>query len=175
MTSSRSSTPRSSTSAGSVPRGPRSWPLDEVRQLLEPSLRHLGYSVYELSRAGRSLRLTIDKPAGVVSVDDCQRVSQLVGPLLDQADLIPDSYTLEVWSPGAERPLHDRAEYQRFVGFRVNVRARAGEDEFVVEGDLEQVSDAGILIHGKQARGRKELVTTVAWPDVLGAHLVAVP
>ena len=157
------------------------WPLEEVRQLVEPSLQHLGYSIQDLSRTGRSLRLVIDRPAGLVSVDDCQRVSQVVGPLLDQADLIPDSYTLEVWSPGAERPLKDRADYQRFVGFRVNVRARAGEAEVVVEGQLEEVSDEGILVHGrapvggKGPRRGKEQVTALPWSDVLAAHLVATP
>ncbi|MGH7912515.1 MAG: ribosome maturation factor RimP, partial [Candidatus Dormibacteraceae bacterium] len=101
----------------------------------------------------------------VVSVDDCQHVSELVGPLLDQADLIPDSYTLEVWSPGAERPLQARADYHRFVGFLVNVRARSGDAELVVEGILEQVDDAGITI-----RGKKDLRTRIAWSDIEAAR-----
>src|SRR5215211_2734927 len=95
------------------------WPMEEIRHLLEPTLAHLGYSVYALDRSGnsgRTLRVTIDKRDGVVSLDDCQRVSEIVSPLLDQADLVPDSYVLEVSSPGAERELRDRAEYERFVG-----------------------------------------------------------
>ena len=65
----------------------------------------------------------------------------MAGPLLDQADLIPQSYTLEVSSPGAERPLRNRAEYERFVGHRVNVRYRAGESEVALEGMLTSVGD----------------------------------
>lgn len=138
-----------------------------MRRLIEPSLGSLGFSVHELTRAGRALRLVIDRDAGVVSVDDCQRVSELVGPLLDQADLIPDSYTLEVWSPGAERPLRSRADYLRFTGFLVNVRARSGDAEVVVEGTLERVDDQGITVAGK---GKKEVRTEIAWPDIEAAR-----
>ena len=93
-----------------------SWPIAEITKLLEPSLAHMGYSVYAIEQAGqggRTLRIAIDKTDGFISLDDCQRVSEVAGPLLDQANLIPQSYTLEVSSPGAERPLRDRAEYER--------------------------------------------------------------
>ena len=95
------------------------WPIEEIQQLLEPTLAHMGYSIYALGQAGgggRTLRITIDKPEGFISLDDCERVSVVAGPLLDQADLIPGPYTLEVSSPGAERKLRDRTEYERFVG-----------------------------------------------------------
>lgn len=149
-----------------------SWPLPEVRRLIEPSLDSLGFSVEELTRTGKALRLVIDRQSGVVSVDDCQHVSELVGPLLDQADLIPDSYTLEVWSPGAERPLKSRADYLRFTGFLVNVRARSGEAEMVVEGTLEKVDEQGITVVGQRKGGRapKELRTEIAWPDIQAAR-----
>lgn len=149
-----------------------SWPLLEVRRLIEPSLDSLGFTVEELTRTGKALRLVIDRRAGVVSVDDCQRVSELVGPLLDQADLIPDSYTLEVWSPGAERPLRSRADYLRFTGFLVNVRARSGEAEMVVEGTLEKVDERGITVVGQRKTGRapKELRTEIAWADIQAAR-----
>jgi ribosome maturation factor RimP len=149
-----------------------SWPLPEVRRLIEPSLGSLGFTVEELTRTGKALRLVIDRTSGVVSVDDCQHVSELVGPLLDQADLIPDSYTLEVWSPGAERPLKSRADYLRFMGFLVNVRARSGEAEVVVEGTLETVDEQGITVVGQRKGGRanKEVRTEIAWPDIQAAR-----
>jgi len=142
-----------------------------VRRLIEPSLDSLGFTVDELTRTGKALRLVIDRHTGVVSVDDCQRVSELVGPLLDQADLIPDSYTLEVWSPGAERPLRNRADYLRFTGFLVNVRARSGEAEVVVEGTLEKVDDQGITVVGQRKTGKaREVRTEIAWPDIEAAR-----
>ena len=148
-----------------------SWPISEITKLLEPSLAHMGYSLYAVQQAGqggRTLRITIDKPEGFISIDDCERVSQVAGPLLDQADLIADSYTLEVSSPGAERPLRDRAEYERFVGRRVNVRYRSGEAEVALEGVLAGVEDAGITV-----RGRRDEVTQLTWNDIIAGRLVA--
>jgi ribosome maturation factor RimP len=88
--------------------------------------------------------------------------------LLDQADLIHDSYTLEVSSPGAERKLRDRGEYERFVGQKVNVRYRAGSAEVALEGALVAVDDAGVAV-----RGHKGEVTHLGWPDVISTRLVA--
>jgi ribosome maturation factor RimP len=147
------------------------WPIAEIQELLEPTLEHMGYSIYSLEQSGtggRTLRIAIDKADGFISLDDCERVSQVAGPLLDQADLIKDSYTLEVSSPGAERKLRDRAEYERFVGRRVNVRYRAGEAEVALEGMLAGVEDAGITI-----RGRRDEVTHLPWTDIIAGRLVA--
>jgi ribosome maturation factor RimP len=147
------------------------WPMEDIQHLLEPTLTHMGYSLYTLERAGtggRTLRIAIDKQDGFISLDDCERVSQVAGPLLDQADLISDSYTLEVSSPGAERRLRDRAEYERFVGRRVNVRYRAGEAEVALEGVLAGVEDAGITV-----RGRRDEDTHLKWNDIIAGRLVA--
>src|SRR5436853_4215474 len=67
------------------------------------------------------LRIFIDKPGGV-TLGDCERVSHQVGTLFDVEDLIPNQYTLEVSSPGIERGLYKRADYERFVGSRVRLR-----------------------------------------------------
>ena len=148
-----------------------SWPIAEITELLEPSLAHMGYSIYAVERAGtggRTLRIAIDKQDGFISLDDCERVSQVAGPLLDQADLIPQSYTLEVSSPGAERQLRDRAEYERFVGHRVNVRYRSGEGEVALEGTLTAVDDEGISVSGRRGE-----VSRLLWSDLIAGHLVA--
>ena len=67
------------------------------------------------------LRIYIDKPGGV-NHGDCELVSSQVGALLDVEDLIPNRYTLEVSSPGVERGLYRRADYERFSGRRVKLR-----------------------------------------------------
>src|SRR5207302_8911816 len=139
------------------------WPLEAIQQLLEPTLNHMGYSIYSLERSGkggRTLRIAIDKSDGFISLDDCERVSRVAGPLLDQADLIPESYTLEVSSPGAERALRDRAEYERFLGHRVNIRYRVGEFEVVLEGMLTSVDEDGISV-----TGHKGQVSDLPWDD----------
>ncbi len=148
------------------------WPLGEIQQLLEPTLAHMGYSIYGLEqsgRDGRTLRIVIDKPQGFVSIDDCERVSKVAGPLLDQSRLLPDVYALEVSSPGAERELRGRADYERFLGRRVRLRYRAGASEVALIGTLEAVSDGGVRVRG--SREDRE----VSWPDLIAARLVATP
>ena len=67
------------------------------------------------------LRIVIDKPEGITH-NDCEVVSRQVGTLLDVEDLIPHHYVLEVSSPGVDRPLYKRADYERFAGNKVKVK-----------------------------------------------------
>jgi ribosome maturation factor RimP len=67
------------------------------------------------------LRIFIDKPEGV-NHGDCEIVSNQVSVLLDVEDLIPHKYTLEVSSPGVERGLYKREDYERFAGNRVKLK-----------------------------------------------------
>ena|SRR5438309_537967 len=145
------------------------WPITQIRELLEPTIAHLGYEVYaveQLGAGGRTLRISIDKATGV-SLADCEKVSLVAGPILDQANLVEGPYTLEVSSPGAERPLHERWEYERFSGRKVNVRYRYGENsEGVVEGVLAAVGDPGITVDNP-----KTGLLEIPWDDVLAARL----
>ena len=147
------------------------WPIEDIRELLEPTIAHMGYELYGLRQmgpGGRTLQIVIDRREGV-TLDDCERVSQVAGPLLDQADLIAGGrYNLEVSSPGAERPLRNRAEYDRFTGQRVNVRHRVGggASESVIEGTLVSVDDAGIAVLGRTLDEVR-----IAWDDILAARL----
>ena len=114
------------------------WPITSIRALLEPTLEHMGYDLYAIEQSGqsgRTLRVSIDR-IEPIRIEDCERVSRVIGPLLDNASLIPGPYDLEVSSPGAERPLRGKEDYQRFNGKRVNVRYRTGQTETVVEGQL---------------------------------------
>ena len=145
------------------------WPIQQIRELLEPTLVHMGYEVYaveQLGSGGRTLRISIDKPVGV-SIEDCEVVSKVAGPIIDQSELIGGNYLLEVSSPGAERPLQQRWEFERFAGKKVNVRYRHGENsEGVIEGVLAAVDDAGIAVDNPKLG-----LLSIAWPDVLAARL----
>ena len=149
------------------------WPIPSIKALIEPTLEHLGYDVYAVEQSGqsgRTLRVSIDRPEPI-TIEDCERVSRVVGPLVDRANLIPGPYDLEVSSPGAERPLNDKRDYERFNGKRVNVRYRSGETESVVEGDLVAVDDAGIAVQSKGQRGRAPVIVHIAWDDVASGRL----
>jgi len=149
------------------------WPISSIKELLEPTLNHMGYELYSLDQSGqsgRTLRISIDH-SEPISIDDCERVSKVAGPLLDHARLIDGPYELEVSSPGAERPLKQRKDYDRFHGRRVNVRYRSGDSESVVEGQLVAVDDAGIAVQAPGARGRAPVIIHVPWEDVVAGRL----
>ncbi len=136
-------------------------------------MKHMGYELYAVEQsghAGRTLRVSIDR-IEPITIQDCERVSRVVGPLVDHSTLIPGPWDLEVSSPGAERPLNARNDYERFNGKRVNVRYRTGESESVVEGDLIAVDEAGIAVQSKGQRGRAPVIVHIAWDDVASGRL----
>jgi ribosome maturation factor RimP len=96
-----------------------------LQDLLEPTITGLGYELVgiELLRHGRSslLRLYIDQPSGI-TVDDCARVSHQVSGIMDVEEPLVGAYTLEVSSPGLERPLFYARDYLRFKGQRAVIR-----------------------------------------------------
>ena len=69
----------------------------------------------ERQRGGWFLRLYIDRPGGV-TLDDCQAISEQMGAELDAGDVIETTYTLEVSSPGLDRPLRNDSDFRRFIG-----------------------------------------------------------
>ena len=97
-----------------------------IRDLLAPSVSGLGYELVGVelsgSGAGSVLRVFIDHDAGI-TVGDCERTSRQIGAVLDVEDPIPESYDLEVSSPGLDRPLFTEDHFVRFAGHPVRLRA----------------------------------------------------
>ncbi len=107
-----------------------------VEELIAPGLSELGIELVDVTyskEGGRQfLRIFIDQPGGI-GLEDCRRVSEYVDPLLDEHDPIPHAYTLEVSSPGIERPLKKPADFERFTGRQISLNtfaAVAGKRKF---------------------------------------------
>lgn len=98
------------------------------RQLFElcaPALERSGYELVwvQVTGAGgtrRRVAVYIDKDGGV-DVEDCAAASRLVDPLIDESGLFKNAFVLEVSSPGLDRPLYKRADYERFAGRKARV------------------------------------------------------
>ncbi len=92
---------------------------DKLWELLTPVVESEGMELVEVEykKTGRDwvVRVFIDKEGGI-TVADCSLISWQINPLLDVEDIIPHQYTLEVSSPGLDRPLKKIADYQRFKG-----------------------------------------------------------
>ena len=99
--------------------------IDRVKNVAEPILRSLGLDLFDVVYSGSpkrgALRIFIDKKEGV-TLDDCEKVSRYIGHALDVEDPIPHQYTLEVSSPGLDRPLKRKEDFLRFIGKKVKVK-----------------------------------------------------
>jgi len=98
-----------------------------VRGIAERAARERGLELVHVEMAGGArspvVRVFIDKPGGVTH-EDCSELSQHVGTVLDVEDFIPGTYTLEVSSPGLERGLYSRGDYERFAGRLARLKTR---------------------------------------------------
>jgi len=122
---------------------------ERVWQLAEPVVTSLGCLLWDVEYVKEAgswfLRIYIDKEGGV-SIDDCEAVSKVLDPILDEEDPIPNSYTFEVSSPGAERVLKRPRDFAAFTGHLVEVRlykAQDGQKRFVgrlISGDDDHVA-----------------------------------
>jgi ribosome maturation factor RimP len=147
----------------------RSTMLD-FNALFEPVIDSMGYELVGVEFVGSEhngiLRVYIDKPGGV-TIDDCAQVSHQLSALLDVEDPIGHRYSLEVSSPGIDRPLFKLDDYRRFVGLRARIKLATplqGRRNFT--GQLRGVEDDRVLIEVD-----KEL-HELPWPDIARAHLV---
>ena len=98
---------------------------ETVSDLARPVVEEEGCSLWDVEYVREAgewyLRVFVDKEGGV-SIDDCERISRRLDPLLDEADPIPDSYVFEVGSAGAERELKRASDFEQFMGSDVQVR-----------------------------------------------------
>ncbi len=122
----------------------------ELFELLEPGAAALGFELLavEISGSGGStvLRAYIDGADGV-AVDDCARVSRQLSAILDVEDPLPGRYTLEVSSPGLDRPLSKRRHFELAIGQDVNIRTGprvVGRHRFT--GVLRRVTDDTVVV-----------------------------
>ncbi len=98
--------------------------LDELKKELEKAIKKLGYELYDLNYVKEKktdlLQVVIDNDSGI-TIDDCVKVSHHLSAFLDDIDPIPNEYSLEVTSPGAERELKDASEIKKAVGRYVHI------------------------------------------------------
>ena len=99
--------------------------VDLVTELARPIVSENGLELWDVEYVSEGgqwyLRIYIDKEDGV-SIDDCEKVSRALDPILDEKDPIPTSYIFEVSSAGLERTLKQPAHFQRFLGENVEVK-----------------------------------------------------
>jgi ribosome maturation factor RimP len=142
---------------------------EELSQLLQPAIAGLGLELvgieFSTGAAGSLLRVYIDESERGVTIDDCERASREISALLDVNDPVAGRYTLEVSSPGLERPLFTPAHFERFAGEQVKITVNLpidGRRRFqgridAVDADrvtIEQDGKAVAIAHANIAKAR---------------------
>ncbi len=161
----------------SKPTPARTQELAAIEAVVAPVLRAHKVEAVEMTmqpeRGGWTLRLLIELPDAVppgsgVTIDLCTDVSRDVSRALDVAEVIQRAYTLEVSSPGVERPLRSMREFERFKGFLVSVRLHepASDGQVVLRGRIAQAQGEEIVLE----LGAREV--RISFSQVSSAHLV---
>jgi len=100
-------------------------PIEKISEMITPSLEAMGYEVVRVLVSGNrspTLQIMVERRDDVsMTVDDCAEVSRTVSALLDVEDPIPTAYRLEVSSPGIDRPLTKKTDFDRFAGFEARL------------------------------------------------------
>jgi len=128
--------------------------IDKIKEVIEPVIQEEKAELVEIifrKEGGRQvLKLLVDKDNGI-QMADCVSLNEKIGQALDQADIIQESYVIEVDSPGIDRPFKTKRDYERALGrlVRVTLVERiADKKEYIAR--LEEVSDAGVKIDVKK-------------------------
>ena len=145
--------------------------LPRIRDAADRVARSCGLEIFDVQfrrePVGWVLRVILDRPAAVdaegrvlvetpdqsIGIEECQRVSQDLSAILDVEDPVDRHYTLEVSSPGLERALRHRLDYERFSGRLAKIVVReAVNGQMHFEGRLRGVEDDEVVLEGSRQR-----------------------
>jgi ribosome maturation factor RimP len=124
-----------------------------VATIAEPVIEQLGYRLVRVKVSGAdgcTVQIMVERPDGTMVVEDCETVSRALSPVFDVADPIDKAYRLEVSSPGIDRPLVRKSDFDRYAGHLVKI-----ETEIPIDG---RKRFRGLLIgtEGEAARIRQD-------------------
>ncbi|MDY6825785.1 MAG: ribosome maturation factor RimP [Bacillota bacterium] len=138
-------------------------------EIIEPFLKKMGFELVDLNYLPGSsgkLQLFIDREGGI-TIDHCELVSREVSDFLDYQDPINHSYTLEVSSPGLERPLRKREHFDRYVGEKVKIRtAEPVDGKYKFSGFLQETEGNNVIV-----RVENGTIFKIPFPAIRKANL----
>lgn len=147
--------------------------MQSVHTIATPIVRALDLELVDVECTGQGartmVRVFIDKPSGV-NLSDCEQVHVSLSHALDVQDPIPHAYTLEVSSPGLDRPLKRREDYVRSIGKLVNLKLTQSVDgRWRICGRLRDVNEEGIVVDISESK--QDQLQPVAWDAIGQARL----
>jgi ribosome maturation factor RimP len=138
-------------------------PLEHIRAIAERVAASRGLTIWDIQSrreaVGHIVRVFIDRPGPAarpeesVSIEDCEQVNREISTILDVEDPLPFAYTLEVSSPGLDRPLRGADDYRRFSGRLAKLVVSEPVDrQKAFEGRLRGIDDADVLLEAPNGR-----------------------
>jgi ribosome maturation factor RimP len=103
----------------------------EIASLVEPALNDMGFRLVRVTVSGRNgttVQIMAERPDGTMSVDECADVSRGLSPLMDSRDPIAGHYTLEISSPGIDRPMVRTSDFEAWAGHEAKIETKAPID-----------------------------------------------
>lgn len=142
-----------------------------IEQIITPSVEAMGYEIVRVQLTGGQrmvLQVMAERADGApMTVEDCADISRAISAVLDVEDPIKSAYTLEVSSPGIDRPLTRLKDFERFAGFEAKLETRLAVDgRKRFKGMLKGVEDGLVCIESEQGAARLE------FDNILRAKLV---
>ena len=147
-----------------------------VSAVAGPVLQGMGYRLVRIkisAEAGCTVQIMAERPDGTMQIEDCEAISRALSPVLDVADPIERAYRLEISSPGIDRPLVRRSDFERYVGFLVKIEmavAHQGRKRF--RGLLQGVEGDTIRLRRDDFRAGEDAEVLLVMEDISDARLV---
>ena len=147
-----------------------------VSAVAAPVLQGMGYRLVRIrisGEAGCTLQIMAERPDGSMQIEDCEAISRALSPVLDVADPIDRAYRLEISSPGIDRPLVRRSDFERFGGHLVKIEmaiAHQGRKRF--RGTLAGVEGDTVRLHRDDTRADEDADVLLVMEDIAEARLV---
>jgi ribosome maturation factor RimP len=147
-----------------------------VSAVAGPVLQGMGYRLVRIKisgEAGCTVQIMAERPDGTMQIEDCEAISRALSPVLDVADPIDRAYRLEISSPGIDRPLVRRSDFERFSGHLVKIEmavAHDGRKRF--RGLLAGVEGDAVRLHRDDIRAGEDADVLLVMEDISDARLV---
>ncbi len=147
-----------------------------IAQIVGPAMRGAGFRLVRVRLTGQNgltLQIMAERDDGTMSVEDCEELSRLLSPLLDVEDPIEKAYHLEISSPGIDRPLVRRSDFEAARGHLLKMEtAVMVEDRKRFRGRIADVGEEDVLIVRDQARYGEEPTVRVPFEAISDARLI---
>ena len=147
-----------------------------IAQMIEPLLQSMGYNLVRVRLSGQNgltLQIMAERFDGTMTVEDCEEVSMAVSPVLDVEDPIDKAYHLEVSSPGIDRPLVRKSDFEKWAGHLLKCETSVLVDNRKrFRGKLVSANETGFTVERDQPGYGEELTVEIPYSALSEARLI---